>query len=275
VAAVNRYFCSMPPIVRILSPMLLALAVLLTPVAASAARSQTVSGELLYLALGDSVPSGADLPDGVGYPRRLGQALADASTRPINLVNRAKAGERSAGVLANQMGDVRAIQPELVTLTVGANDFLVPAFECASASLDDSPDTQCSGSSLLRAVPAFERNLRTILNRLVTETGATIVVTTYFNPFPRSSRCAPGTADLALRFLNSTITDVASEFGDRGVLVDLAPIFKGHEGREPAGWFSPNPGRIICTDIHPNADGHDAIARTIMAVLAPRLALAP
>ena len=258
--------------VRVLPPMLLALAVLLAPVASYAAPS--AQAELLYLALGDSVPSGTDVPDGAGYPGRLGRQLGDAGNRPIKLVNRAQAGERSGGVLERQLADVRTVQPELVTLTVGANDFLVPAFECASASLDENPDTKCSGASLLRAIPTFERNLRSILHRLVTETGATIVVTTYFNPFPRGSRCAPATTDLALRFLNTTITDVAAELGDRGVVVDLAPVFKGHEGREPPGWFAPSAGRLACTDIHPNADGHEAIARTIMGALAPRLALA-
>jgi lysophospholipase L1-like esterase len=257
---------------RLLTPALLALVVLVAP--AAAPRAQGAPTELLYLALGDSVPSGADVPDGVGYPRRLGQALTDVGGRPIRLVNRARAGERSGGGLASQIGDVRTLQPELVTLTVGANDFLAPATECAPASLDDSPDTQCSGTSLLQAVPTFERNLRTILDRLVIETGATIVVTTYFNPFPRGSRCAPATTDLALRFLNTTIVDVAAELGDRGVVVDLAPVFKGHEGREPTGWFALSASRLACTDIHPNADGHDAIARAIMNALSPRLALA-
>lgn len=263
--------------VRLVPPILLALTVLLAPFAARRAWSQPVEGapaEVLYVAFGDSVPSGADVPDGVGYPRRLGQQLGDASGRPIKLINRAVAGQRSADVIATQMADVKAIQPELVTLTVGANDFMVPAFDCAAASLDENPNTQCEGTSLLRAIPTFERNLRAILHRLATETGATIVVTTYFNPFPRGSRCAPATTDMALRFLNTTISDVAAELGDRGVVVDLAPVFKGHEGREPAGWFSANPGRLACTDIHPNADGHDAIARAIMHALAPRLALA-
>jgi len=267
----------MSRVVRLLAPTLLALAVLLAPVAVQTAQSQAVRGapaELLYLALGDSVPSGADLPEGDGYPGRLGQQLGNAANRPVKVINRAQAGERSAGVLASQVGDVRTMQPELVTLTVGANDFLVPAFECAAASLDENPDTNCSGTSLLRAIPTFERNLRAILHRLVTETGATIVVTTYFNPFPRGSRCAPATTDLALRFLNTTISDVAAELGDRGVVVDLAPLFKGHEGREPTGWFSLSPSRIACTDIHPNADGHEAIARAIMRALSPRLALA-
>jgi lysophospholipase L1-like esterase len=252
--------------------MVLAFAVLLAP--ATVPRALGIEGELVYLALGDSVPSGTDLPDGVGYPLRLGQQIADASGRPIQLINRARPGEQSAGVLANQLGDIRTIQPELVTLTVGANDFLVPAIECGSAAMDSNPDTRCSGTSLLRAVPTFERNFRSILSRLVNETGATIVVTTYFNPFPRGSRCAPATTDAALRYLNRTITDVAAEFGDRDVVVDLAPIFKGHEGREPAGWFSPSPTRTMCTDIHPNAAGHDAIANAMMDALSPRLALA-
>jgi lysophospholipase L1-like esterase len=258
-------------LLRVLVPTLLALALLVWPTLLQPAHS--APAELLYLALGDSVPSGADLPDGEGYPRRLGQRLADASGRPIRLVNRAQAGERSDGVLANQMSDIRALQPELVSVTVGANDFLIPAFECASATIDDDPHTNCSGSTLLRAVPQYERNLRTILHQIYSETGATMVVTTYFNPFPRGSRCAPGTTDMALRFLNSTISDVAAGFGDRAVVVDIQPVFKGREGREPTGWFSQSPLRIACTDIHPNADGHNAIADAIWGSLAPRLAL--
>jgi lysophospholipase L1-like esterase len=262
---------TMPRMIRILTPLLLALALLTAPAAAVPVRS--APSELLYVALGDSVPSGTDLSDGVGYPRRLGQHLADASGRPIRLLNRARAREQSAGVLASQLADIRYLQPELVTLTVGANDFLLPAIECAAATLDENPGTQCSGPSLLSAVPAFERNLRAIVQQVVRETGASIVVTTYFNPFPRGSQCAPGLADVSLRFLNSTITDVVAEAGDRAMIVDLAPVFSGHEGREPVGWFSPNPTRIACTDIHPNGDGHEAIAQAIWQSLAPRLAL--
>ncbi len=257
--------------VRFLAPVSLALTVLLAP--AASYRAQGAESDLVYLALGDSVPSGTDVPDGIGYPKRLGQQLADAGARPIRLVNRAVAGQRSGDVLATQLADVRTIQPELVTVTVGANDFLVPAVECAAASVDQNPDTRCSGASLLGAIPTFERNLRAILQKLVTETGATVVVTTYFNPFPRGSRCAPATTDLALRFLNTTISDVAAEMGDRGVVVDLAPVFKGHEGREPVGWFALSASRLACTDVHPNADGHEAIARAIMGALSPRLAL--
>lgn len=251
--------------------LILALALLGAPLPTPPARG--ADAELVYLALGDSIPSGTDLSDGVGYPQRLGQQLADAGGRTVRLHNRARAGEQSAGVLTGQLADLRALQPELVTLTIGANDFLIPGIECAAAALDENPRTRCNGTPLLNAVPMFERNLRAIVQRLARETGAAIVVTTYFNPFPRDSSCAPGLADLSLRFLNSTIADVVAEVGERGTVVDLGPVFAGHEGREPVGWFSPNPLKLACTDIHPNAAGHDAIARAIASAIGPRMAL--
>ena len=101
--------------VRILTPFMLTLALLVGAAMPPAAHG--APPELLYMALGDSVPSGADLADGVGYPGRLGQRLADASGRPIRLMNRARSGERSDGVLANQLADIRALQPELVSVT--------------------------------------------------------------------------------------------------------------------------------------------------------------
>jgi lysophospholipase L1-like esterase len=159
-------------------------------------------------------------------------------------------------------------------LTVGANDFLIPAFQCLAATVDSAPETRCRLGDLLQRVPVFEANLRAILARLVAESDATIAVTTYYNPFPRGSRCAPGLADASVRLLNQTIGDITAEAGDRAVLVDLAPVFAGHEGSMPVGWFSPNPVHLPCTDIHPSADGHEAIARALWAALEPRLDLA-
>src|SRR3712207_3428068 len=102
------------------------------------------AAELRYLALGDSVASGTDVPEGVGYPKRLGQRLANETGRPIRLHNRARAGERSEGVLAGQLDGLREIAPELVTLTIGANDFLVPTFECVASKLDNTPGDRCN-----------------------------------------------------------------------------------------------------------------------------------
>ena len=245
---------------------------------AGAGLPESVHGEvaeLRYLALGDSVPSGTDVPEGHGYPKRLGQRLANETGRPIRLHNRARAGERSAGVLTDQLDGLREVAPELVTLTVGANDFLVPTFECVASKLDKAPGDRCNLADPRRTVPELEANLRGTLARLAGETDATIVVTTYYNPFPRGSRCAPGLADLSLGFLNKAIVNIAREYGDRIVTVDLMPLFRGHEGREPTGWFAPNPVRMSCADIHPNGVGQAAIADAIWESLSPRLAYAP
>jgi len=254
---------------RLILPVFFASLLLTTPTFATPAPAAET--DVSYVALGDSVPSGADLTDGVGYPRMLGQYLADASSLPVRLDNRAKAGERSDGVLANQLSDLGDAHPSLITLTVGANDFLVPAIECAAATVDDSPRTRCQVSNLLGSAPSFERNYRSILRRLISETDAVIAVTTYYNPFPRGSRCAPSVTDTSVRMLNQTIADLAAEAGERVVLVDVAPLFKGHEGQAPAGWFSPSPLNLACTNIHPNADGHAAIAQALWNAVSPRL----
>jgi hypothetical protein len=162
----------------------------------------------------------------------------------------------------------------LVTLTIGANDFLVPTFECVASKLDDAPGDRCNVPDLRRSLPGLEANLRATLARLAGETDATIAVTTYYNPFPRGVRCASRLADLSLGFLNKAIANIAREYGDRTVVVDLLPVFRGHEGREPTGWFAPNPIRLSCADIHPNGDGHEAIAGAIFDAMSPRLALA-
>jgi lysophospholipase L1-like esterase len=256
---------------RLILPVLIATALLTMTLPARAAPAADAA--VSYLALGDSIPSGTDLVDGVGYPARLGQLFADASGLPVRLDLRARAGERSEDVLANQLDDLAAARPRLVTLTVGANDFIVPAIQCAAATVDNSPRTSCQISSLLKNGPAFEKNYRAILQRLLDETDATIAVTTYYNPFPRGSRCAPSVADASVKLLNQTIGDIAAESPDRIVVVDLAPIFKGHEGDAPAGWFSPSPFHLACTDIHPSADGHEAIALALWSALSPRLNL--
>lgn len=253
----------------VLALVLLAVAALVPLVAPERAHGQ--ARELTYLALGDSVPSGTDVPKGIGYPSRLGQRIANDTGRPLRLHNRARAGEQSGGVLAMQLDGLSDVAPELVTLTVGANDFLVPTFECVATKLDKAPGDRCNVADPRYSVPALETNLRAILGRVVADTHATVVVTTYYNPFPRGGRCGSGIADLSLGFLNKAIARIAGEYRDRTVVVDLFAVFRGHEGSEPTGWFAPNPLRMRCADIHPNGDGHDAIAGAIWSSLSPRL----
>ena len=88
-----------PRLAALLLAALVALVALSLP-----SRAHGEAAELPYLALGDSVPSGTDVPDGNGYPRRLGRRLADEIGRPIRLHNRARAGGRRAPSVATAAG---------------------------------------------------------------------------------------------------------------------------------------------------------------------------
>jgi lysophospholipase L1-like esterase len=229
------------------------------------------AGEIAYLALGDSVASGGPIGEAGSYPRLLGQRMANETGQPIRYDNRARLGEQSSGVVVGQLEGLAEFGPRVVTLTIGANDFLVPAVECVTASLDGSSSTSCTVPDPLATLPALESNLRQILGRLTQETKATVAVTTYYNPFPRGSRCAPGLVDLSMRYLNGTIAKVAGEFPERAVVVDLNSTFHGHEGREPVGWFAASAIDFGCNDIHPNIQGQHAIADAAWAAVSPRL----
>ena len=255
---------------RYLLPLLCAIIIVATP-QPTASVALMAAGELAYLALGDSVASGAELGDAVSYPRRLGERLANETGRPLRYWNRARDGEQSGGVVAGQLDAISEFGPELVTLTVGANDFLVPTFECIATSIDSVPGINCRLPDPRTTLPALEANVRQILDRLTAETEATIAVTTYYNPFPPGSRCAPGLAEVSLRHLNAAIARAVARYPERAVLVDLLAVFRGHEGREPAGWFMRNRLGLACSDIHPSPDGQSAIADAVWDAVAGRV----
>jgi lysophospholipase L1-like esterase len=231
------------------------------------------SDEIAYLALGDSVASGAVLGEAASYPRLLGHRLANETGRSVRYLNRARAGEQSAGVVAHQLDGLAEFQPGIVTLTVGANDFLVPTYECIISSVDRAPGLACNAPDPRTVLPSLESNLRAIVGRVARDTSATLVITTYYNPFPRGAECGSILADAAMHQLNAVIARAASEAPDRAVVLDLMPVFRGHEGQEPSGWFLPNPLRLACADIHPGVQGQAAIAGAVWDLLTSRRAI--
>jgi lysophospholipase L1-like esterase len=249
-------------------PTLLAFLVVVGPAPALGAP-----GEIAYLALGDSVASGAGLGEAASYPRLLGLRLADETGRSVRYLNRARAGEQSAGVVAHQLNGLTEFQPGIVTLTVGANDFLAPTYECIASSVDRTPGLACNVPDPRTVVPSLESNLRAIVGRVARDTSATLVITTYYNPFPRGAECGSILVDAAMRQLNQVIARAAGEVPDRTVVLDLMPVFRGHEGEEPTGWFLPNPLHLACTDIHPGVQGQAAIAGAVWDLLSSRRAI--
>jgi lysophospholipase L1-like esterase len=102
-------------------------------------------GELLFLALGDSVAQGigASSPDR-GYVGLLAAWLRATTGRPVRVVNLSVTGAKVADVVRDQLPQAAGLRPDVVTLDVGAND----------AGRTDPEAFRASLRALLDALPA-------------------------------------------------------------------------------------------------------------------------
>ncbi|ANJ28699.1 hypothetical protein ATC03_03955 [Agromyces aureus] len=81
------------------------------------------SGELLYVAIGDSAAQGigASRP-GHSYVGFVARALATASTRPIRTVNLGISGATLRIALDDELPVLSRLSPDVLTVCIGAND---------------------------------------------------------------------------------------------------------------------------------------------------------
>jgi acyl-CoA thioesterase-1 len=118
------------------------------------------SGELRYLALGDSLAQGlaARRPDR-GFVGLLAQALAASTGRTVAVLNLSVTGATVADVVADQLPVLRRLAgraPDLVTVCVGTNDVARTKPEQFRADFQEL----CAGlpaGSLVGDVPDFQR----------------------------------------------------------------------------------------------------------------------
>jgi lysophospholipase L1-like esterase len=235
-----------------------------------------------YLALGDSVAvgQGASGPDRFGYVGLFQRSLQTDHQGNERFVNLAVPGESSATFLSGQM--VRALEAindpdtdiQVVTLTLGADDFLPPVITEPCAS--DPEDVACQ-LTVATALTTFSGNYLAILTQLdialAQDPGeGRILVTTYYNPFdgtgdPREGPvdavllgsdgavdCGANLGDLIKVGLNDIITCVGGLMGAE--IVDIHPLFKD---------AAPALTHITEGDIHPNNDGYQTIADAVIA----------
>jgi lysophospholipase L1-like esterase len=93
-----------------------------------------------YVALGDSLTAGrGDFgPDGrpVGWARRLAALLTDRTGVSCALTNLAVDGATVGRVMADQLPHLYEVGPDLVSVTVGANDIRSPEFKPGDFAAD-------------------------------------------------------------------------------------------------------------------------------------------
>lgn len=235
----------------------------------------------IYLALGDSLPTGDEVPanttaegDLPGYPVYLDQIFDQ--TRPITLTLLAQSSESSSTMRAPggqleqavaYIGAQRAANNVVspVTLSIGGND-MVSTFLGLQGPTQTITDT----------LPLFRDNLALILDTLLdalTEEGqrtGDLILMNYYNPYPGLTIRSlppfiilppgqePIVTDVEVPRFNQII---AEEAAIRGIPVVNA--FSRFQGREPTYLFVrfpydftdiPNLTRNF--DYHPRAEGH-------------------
>lgn len=254
-----------------------------------------------YVAMGDSVAAGLGLPllandtsrdrscgrSGLAYPYYVAKA------RQLQLINVTCSGATTGDLITpqginrapNPSRQIAAVfadgvpLPELITVTVGANDVQWAHYisKCYRSVCGNDRDTAIvSGSmALVRArLVAFFSELQIRSNGRP----PTTVITGYYNPL--SSACSDltprGTAttdtprlttyELAwlqanANALNRTIRDVAAQYN----YVRFAPVdFSGHDICSNQPWVQGLNGRA---PLHPTAEGQRAIAEAVLRAI--------
>lgn len=83
----------------------------------------TTERPLKYVALGDSLTAGVGASAvSTTYPYQLAARVAEKQQRPVTLVNLGVPGAAAEDVFLNQVPQVLAFAPDIVTLFVGVND---------------------------------------------------------------------------------------------------------------------------------------------------------
>lgn len=188
---------------------------------------------LTYLVLGDSTAAGwgaATLE--ATYPHQVARAVAARGFR-VHLVNVAVGGATAGDVAASQLAAIETIKPDLITLSVGAND----------ATHGSSPDD-------------YRRDFSAILTALETSSARTILVADTPDMFQAPALPLPLSAATArrARAQNAILRELT-----RGSRVQIVELYEQGKLKEP---------ELYAADrFHPSAAGYARWARLFIEQL--------
>jgi lysophospholipase L1-like esterase len=241
----------------------------------SPTRSATASpyptkapGTLSLVGLGDSLPGALGCETCPSFVTTYGELAAKVLGKPVTVTNLATNDSLTSGQLLSRVTDdpehrAALAQADLVTLTIGANDWQGPCADSgAEECLRNGQQTAEEGlTSILDAITALRKGQPTAVR-----------VTDYYNsaignqqvgeqwgfdPTPANTAAFQAKYAKALADFDAMICRVARQHG--AVCVDLVTAFNGPRHDTDAGpLLGPDHG-------HPSADGHRRIAQLLAA----------
>ena len=212
---------------------------------------------LTYVALGDSYPAGGGPVGGESYVDHYEDLIEQRSDTEVAVTDLAVSGATTTDLLSTISGaeEKAALrQAQLVTITIGGNDFLQSAGACRT-------QMDCYDATLTE----IEGRLLEVAARVRAEApGALILMTNY----PDVVAGNPS----ALSFLGYGSFETAREISKRSsdmvcsvaqrhgmTCVDVYRAFNGPDG-EASAWEE---GLLAIDIIHPSSEGHRLIARLL------------
>jgi lysophospholipase L1-like esterase len=231
----------------------------------SSSSTATTSKTWSIVALGDSVPRGTNC-DCRPYPLLSADGLTASTGQTVTATNDSVAGYTTSGVLRQLESDSTVIdhvrKARAVEIEVGAND-VAYSKRCGTAVDCYAPD-----------VPMVEKNLAEIVRRVREQSSghkALVVLLDYWSIWLGGKYAAEkgdayvNAAREMTDQVNAAIKSTAAQSGS--AYVDLRSAFKGPS-------FGYLETHYLSSDgDHPNAAGHEAIARATEAVIEKALDL--
>jgi lysophospholipase L1-like esterase len=221
--------------------------------------------ETRVVGLGDSVAAAAGCAC-TSFVQLLGDDVRRHTGRPNHTDNFARNGLDTAGLLA-QLKDpavaTAVAHADLVTVTIGANDFGTAESDYFAGTCGGSDGLDCFRTTL----PTLHANLTAVLDRIKTLAAGHPVgvrVTNYWNVFEDGEVAQENHGDAFVRDsnqltreANAVICDAAHRAGD--LCVDLDTAFnRASPGGDPTSLLAPDGD-------HPDQAGQDLIAATVAA----------
>ena len=182
-----------------------------------------------YVAIGDSTTEGLEdpYPDGGyrGWADRLAEHIADAQDGPLEYANLAVRGLRLRQILATQLDDALALEPDLMTIVGGVNDVIGRSCDFAALRAD------------------FATMFAAARSRDITVLTFTMPDPTAINPLGRRLRPR-------MFALNDVIREEAERHGVTVLDFERYPVTE-----DPRLWFEDR--------LHGNALGHERVAAAL------------
>lgn len=212
----------------------------------------TIDKKVYYLALGDSIAAGvtANATDTYGYSDYIKTYLENRDLLETYIDDFAVSGYRSIDLKRDIIDNKKItindknitlknalIKADLITLSIGANDFFYYLNANYNDVYDHINDSLNDVESLFKLIREYCKE--------------DIIVIGYYTPFQEHEKLE--LMDTAIRFANKKLEELCIEY--KMQFVDVFDLFKENN-------YLPNPN-----DIHPSKEGYEAISKEIIKVI--------